>query len=181
MSRNSKVYDRHNFPFLLPTEPKFVGSAVIPDNDDRDDDKVYFFFTEREADGEGANKAVYTRVGRVCAVRILMLMLERLSWHDSAKALHSPSTYASIRQNDQGGQRMLVNRWSSFLKTRLICSVAGPNGIDTHFDDLGRAARHQICLLCNLFLLRDSNRHICIHLQMWRVTVVLRIFVMEQA
>lgn len=86
-------------------EPKFVGSAVIPDNDDRDDDKVYFFFTEREMDAEGMKKAVYTRVGRVCA-------------------------------NDQGGQRMLVNRWSSFLKTRLICSVAGPNGIDTHFDEL---------------------------------------------
>uniref|UniRef100_A0A8C4I6Z1 Sema domain, immunoglobulin domain (Ig), short basic domain, secreted, (semaphorin) 3E n=1 Tax=Dicentrarchus labrax TaxID=13489 RepID=A0A8C4I6Z1_DICLA len=86
-------------------EPKFVGSAVIPDNDDKDDDKVYFFFTEREMDAEGGNKAVYTRVGRVCA-------------------------------NDQGGQRMLVNRWSSFLKTRLICSVAGPNGIDTHFDEL---------------------------------------------
>uniref|UniRef100_A0A8C2WVL7 Sema domain, immunoglobulin domain (Ig), short basic domain, secreted, (semaphorin) 3E n=1 Tax=Cyclopterus lumpus TaxID=8103 RepID=A0A8C2WVL7_CYCLU len=86
-------------------EPTFVGSAVIPDNDDRDDDKVYFFFTERETDAEGGNKAVYTRVGRVCA-------------------------------NDQGGQRMLVNRWSSFLKTRLICSVAGPNGIDTHFDEL---------------------------------------------
>lgn len=33
---------------------------------------------------------------------------------------------------------MLVNRWSSFLKTRLICSVAGPNGIDTHFDELGK-------------------------------------------
>ncbi|KAM4573153.1 semaphorin-3E isoform 1-T1 [Odontesthes bonariensis] len=86
-------------------EPRFVGSAIIRDNDDRDDDKVYFFFTEREMDAEGKNKAVYTRVGRVCA-------------------------------NDQGGQRMLVNRWSSFLKTRLICSVAGPNGIDTHFDDL---------------------------------------------
>ncbi|XP_036831971.1 semaphorin-3E isoform X1 [Oncorhynchus mykiss] len=87
-------------------EPKFIGSVVIPDNDDRDDDKVYFFFTERGMDAEGVNnKAVYTRVGRVCA-------------------------------NDQGGQRMLVNRWSSFLKTRLICSVAGPNGIDTHFDEL---------------------------------------------
>lgn len=123
-----------------------MGSAVIPDNDDRDDDKVYFFFTERETDGEGANKAVYTRVGRVCAVRMLMLMLERLSWQDSAKAkvLHSLSVCASICQNDQGGQRMLVNRWSSFLKTRLICSVAGPNGIDTHFDDLGRAASRLI-------------------------------------
>lgn len=86
-------------------EPKFVGSAVIPDNDDRDDDKVYFFFTERETDGEGVNRGVLTRIGRVCA-------------------------------NDQGGHRMLVNRWSSFLKTRLICSVPGPNGIDTHFDDL---------------------------------------------
>uniref|UniRef100_A0A3B5B0V7 Semaphorin 3E n=1 Tax=Stegastes partitus TaxID=144197 RepID=A0A3B5B0V7_9TELE len=89
----------------LEDRNRFVGSAVIPDNDDRDDDKVYFFFTEREVDAEGMNKAVYARVGRVCA-------------------------------NDQGGQRMLVNRWSSFLKTRLICSVAGPNGIDTHFDDL---------------------------------------------
>uniref|UniRef100_A0A8C5GQW3 Sema domain, immunoglobulin domain (Ig), short basic domain, secreted, (semaphorin) 3E n=1 Tax=Gouania willdenowi TaxID=441366 RepID=A0A8C5GQW3_GOUWI len=87
------------------TEPKFVGSVVIPDNDDRDDDKVYFFFTERGMDSDGVNKAVYTRVGRVCA-------------------------------NDQGGQRMLVNRWSSYLKTRLICSVAGPDGIDTHFDNL---------------------------------------------
>ncbi|XP_068168697.1 semaphorin-3E [Antennarius striatus] len=86
-------------------EPKFVGSALIPENDDRDDDKVYFFFTEKEVDAEGVSKAMYARVGRVCA-------------------------------NDQGGQRMLVNRWSSFLKTRLICSVAGPNGIDTHFDDL---------------------------------------------
>ncbi|XP_041852704.1 semaphorin-3E isoform X1 [Melanotaenia boesemani] len=86
-------------------EPKFVSSAAIPDNDDSDDDKVYFFFTEREMDAEGVNRAVYSRVGRVCA-------------------------------NDQGGQRMLVNRWSSFLKTRLICSVAGPNGIDTHFDEL---------------------------------------------
>uniref|UniRef100_A0A8C2GDL3 Sema domain, immunoglobulin domain (Ig), short basic domain, secreted, (semaphorin) 3E n=1 Tax=Cyprinus carpio TaxID=7962 RepID=A0A8C2GDL3_CYPCA len=86
-------------------EPKFVGSAVIPDNDDPADDKVYYFFTERVANMEGGNKAVYTRVARVCA-------------------------------NDQGGQRMLVNRWSSFLKTRLICSVAGSNGIDTHFDEL---------------------------------------------
>uniref|UniRef100_A0A3P8T108 Sema domain, immunoglobulin domain (Ig), short basic domain, secreted, (semaphorin) 3E n=1 Tax=Amphiprion percula TaxID=161767 RepID=A0A3P8T108_AMPPE len=98
-------YDPNSSCTSTLSKPKFVGSAVIPDNDDRDDDKVYFFFTEREMDAEGMNKAVYARVGRVCA-------------------------------NDQGGQRMLVNRWSSFLKTRLICSVAGPNGIDTHFDDL---------------------------------------------
>ncbi|XP_062860901.1 semaphorin-3E isoform X2 [Trichomycterus rosablanca] len=86
-------------------EPKFVGSVVIPDNDDPSDDKVYFFFTEKVSNIETGNKAVYSRVARVCA-------------------------------NDQGGQRMLVNKWSSFLKARLICSVAGPNGIDTHFDEL---------------------------------------------
>uniref|UniRef100_A0A3B5AG97 Semaphorin 3E n=1 Tax=Stegastes partitus TaxID=144197 RepID=A0A3B5AG97_9TELE len=102
---NNQTYTRTERNDRQQLNPKFVGSAVIPDNDDRDDDKVYFFFTEREVDAEGMNKAVYARVGRVCA-------------------------------NDQGGQRMLVNRWSSFLKTRLICSVAGPNGIDTHFDDL---------------------------------------------
>lgn len=60
-------------PIHPPIEPKFVGSAIIPDNEDRDDDKVYFFFTEREMNAEGANKALYTRVGRVCAVRMQML------------------------------------------------------------------------------------------------------------
>ena len=49
---------------------------------------------------------------------------------------------------------MLVNRWSSFLKTRLICSVAGPNGIDTHFDELGKATRRLFaCYLIYLLLL----------------------------
>lgn len=47
-----------------------MGSALIPDNDDTDDDKVYFFFTELESDSEGVRKAVYTHVGRVCAVRM---------------------------------------------------------------------------------------------------------------
>lgn len=54
----------------VPSEPKFVGSAVIPDNDDPADDKVYFFFTERVSDVEGGGKAVHTRVARVCAVSI---------------------------------------------------------------------------------------------------------------
>ncbi len=45
-----------------------MGSAVIPDNDDPADDKVYYFFTERVTNMEGGNKAVYTRVARVCAV-----------------------------------------------------------------------------------------------------------------
>ncbi|XP_023647165.1 semaphorin-3E isoform X1 [Paramormyrops kingsleyae] len=86
-------------------EPKFVGSVIIPDNDDPDDDKVYFFFTEKAADTEDGNSAVYSRIGRVCA-------------------------------NDVGGQRMLVNKWTSFTKTRLVCSVPGSDGMSTHFDEL---------------------------------------------
>ncbi|KAL8219230.1 UNVERIFIED_CONTAM: Semaphorin-3A [Gekko kuhli] len=39
-------------------------------------------------------------------------------------------------QNDYGGHRSLVNKWTTFLKARLMCSVPGPNGIDTHFDEL---------------------------------------------
>uniref|UniRef100_A0A3Q3B048 Sema domain, immunoglobulin domain (Ig), short basic domain, secreted, (semaphorin) 3Aa n=1 Tax=Kryptolebias marmoratus TaxID=37003 RepID=A0A3Q3B048_KRYMA len=49
------------------------------------------------------------------------------------------ATIARIGQlckNDLGGHRSLVNKWTTFLKARLICSVPGINGIDTHFDEL---------------------------------------------
>ena len=34
-----------------------------------------------------------------------------------------------------GGQRSLVNKWTTFLKARLVCSVPGAEG-DTNFDQL---------------------------------------------
>jgi len=40
-------------------------------------------------------------------------------------------------QSDVGGQRVLVNKWSTFIKARLVCSVPGPHGIQTHFHQLG--------------------------------------------
>ncbi|XP_004839827.1 semaphorin-3E isoform X2 [Heterocephalus glaber] len=91
----------------LLKDPKFVGAYMIPDNEDREDDKVYFFFTERaqEAEAERGTQALFARVGRLCV-------------------------------NDAGGQRILVNKWATFLKARLVCSVPGGNGIDTHFDEL---------------------------------------------
>lgn len=49
------------------------------------------------------------------------------------------ATIARIGQlckNDLGGHRSLVNKWTTFLKARLSCSVPGVNGIDTHFDEL---------------------------------------------
>lgn len=45
-------------------------------------------------------------------------------------------------QNDLGGHRSLVNKWTTFLKARLTCSVPGLNGIDTHFDEL----RKELCV-----------------------------------
>ncbi|MEQ2269385.1 Semaphorin-3E, partial [Xenotaenia resolanae] len=92
--------------------PRFIAAHLIPDNDDRDDDKVYFFFTEKASEGRDREEAIYTRVGRVCV-------------------------------NDVGGQRVLVNKWSTFIKARLVCSVPGPHGIDTHFNQLGEINTHK--------------------------------------
>lgn len=41
-------------------------------------------------------------------------------------------------QNDEGGQKSLVNKWTTFLKARLVCSVMGEDGIETFFDELRR-------------------------------------------
>ncbi|XP_048346255.1 semaphorin-3F-like isoform X2 [Sphaerodactylus townsendi] len=38
--------------------------------------------------------------------------------------------------NDDGGQRSLVNKWTTFLKARLVCSVVGEDGVETFFDEL---------------------------------------------
>uniref|UniRef100_A0A6Q2YGA0 Semaphorin-3C n=1 Tax=Esox lucius TaxID=8010 RepID=A0A6Q2YGA0_ESOLU len=57
----------------------------------------------------------------------------------SAEMGQSPLTQARIGRiclNDDGGHCCLVNKWSTFLKARLICSVPGADGIETHFDEL---------------------------------------------
>ncbi|XP_030812779.1 semaphorin-3G [Camarhynchus parvulus] len=97
-------------------DPKFVAAHLIPDNDDRDNDKAYFFFTEKVVEADSKEHAIVSRVGRVCV-------------------------------NDAGGQRVLVNKWSTFNKARLVCSVPGPGGIDTYFDELE-----------DVFLLRTKDR-----------------------
>ncbi|NWV77960.1 SEM3G protein, partial [Dasyornis broadbenti] len=100
----------------LLNDPKFVAAHLIPDNDDRDNDKAYFFFTEKVVEADSKEHAIVSRVGRVCV-------------------------------NDAGGQRVLVNKWSTFNKARLVCSVPGPGGIDTYFDELE-----------DVFLLRTKDR-----------------------
>uniref|UniRef100_A0A663MF59 Semaphorin 3G n=1 Tax=Athene cunicularia TaxID=194338 RepID=A0A663MF59_ATHCN len=89
----------------LLNDPKFVAAHLIPDNNDRDNDKAYFFFTEKVVEADSKEHTIVSRVARVCV-------------------------------NDAGGQRVLVNKWSTFNKARLVCSIPGPGGIDTHFDEL---------------------------------------------
>lgn len=52
----------------VPSDPKFIAAHLIPDNDDRDNNKVYFFFTEKASEVGDREGAIHTRVGRVCAV-----------------------------------------------------------------------------------------------------------------
>ncbi|KAK2515302.1 hypothetical protein Q9966_015442 [Columba livia] len=64
-----------------------------------------------------------------------------------AKQLETPQSPAMLHcihqklkwkpcNNDMGGQRSLINKWTTFLKARLVCSIPGPEGADTHFDEL---------------------------------------------
>uniref|UniRef100_F6T8U8 Semaphorin-3C n=1 Tax=Equus caballus TaxID=9796 RepID=F6T8U8_HORSE len=50
----------------------------------------------------------------------------------STKQIHS--MIARICPNDTGGLRSLVNKWTTFLKARLVCSVTDEDGPETHFD-----------------------------------------------
>ncbi|XP_051968766.1 semaphorin-4G-like [Xyrauchen texanus] len=97
---------RRNFPFPnlrtddSPTrmllEADFVGSALLKESVNSsigDDDKLYFFFTERNI--EPTAYSSQTRVARV--VRVC--------------------------KGDIGGQRTLQRKWTSFLKARLVCSI----------------------------------------------------------
>ncbi|XP_067854539.1 semaphorin-3B [Heptranchias perlo] len=101
--RHSIRTEQHDSRWL--NDPKFVGSFWIPESDNPDDDKIYFFFREMAVEGQNLGKSTFSRVGQLC-------------------------------RNDHGGLRSLVNKWTTFLKARLICSVPGNEGIDTHFDEL---------------------------------------------
>ncbi|KAL2299741.1 hypothetical protein Nmel_012586 [Mimus melanotis] len=87
-------------------EPTFVGAYAIPDTYNPHDDKVYIFFCETA--------------------------VEAGQW----ERRHIHARVARVCKNDVGGKRSLINRWSTFLKARLVCSIPGPQGTETHFDQL---------------------------------------------
>uniref|UniRef100_A0AAR2IRU2 Uncharacterized protein n=1 Tax=Pygocentrus nattereri TaxID=42514 RepID=A0AAR2IRU2_PYGNA len=61
------------------------------------------------------------------------------------------SRIAQLCKNDQGGHRSLVNKWTTFLKAKLTCSVPGLNGIDTHFDELRKFLLSSLFPHSNIF------------------------------
>lgn len=53
---------------LLFLDPRFIGAYLVPESDNPEDDKVYFFFRENAIDGEHAGKATHARIGQLCKV-----------------------------------------------------------------------------------------------------------------
>uniref|UniRef100_A0A665WD61 Sema domain-containing protein n=1 Tax=Echeneis naucrates TaxID=173247 RepID=A0A665WD61_ECHNA len=97
---------RRNFPFPTlrteeaPTrwllEADFVGSVLLKESVNSsigDDDKIYFFFTERSQ--------------------------EQITYPSQTKV----SRIARVCKMDWGGQRTLQRKWTTFLKARMVCSV----------------------------------------------------------
>ncbi|XP_054885596.1 semaphorin-4G-like [Poeciliopsis prolifica] len=102
----SPALKTENAPTRWLNEADFVGSALVRESlgsSNGDDDKIYFFFTEKSQ--EQSTTYSHSRVARV----------------------------ARICKGDRGGHLTLQKRWTSFLKTRLTCSLPE---YDFHFNML---------------------------------------------
>lgn len=84
-------------------------------------------------EAQGLGKSTYSRIGQLCRVRHV---LDPAPVPERDPTWAKPRLLSLLNQNDMGGQRSLVNKWTTFLKTRLICSVPGADGSDTYFDEL---------------------------------------------
>lgn len=116
----------------------------IPESENPDDDKIYFFFRELAVEAAPAlGRLSVSRVGQICRVRRPWAIPGSLPPDPSPRGGVVSCSLPLPLQNDVGGQRSLVNKWTTFLKARLVCSVPGVEG-DTHFDHLRE------CLACGL-------------------------------
>ncbi|KAI2663762.1 Semaphorin-3F [Labeo rohita] len=149
--------DQYNSRWLH--DPTFVHAQLIPDSAEKNDDKLYFFFREKASE-MGQTPMAQSRIGRICLLLAaghwasLRLIIEvgccpQQMGLSSAQSQCLQPSHSQLMQthrnspergtdtdNDDGGHCCLVNKWSTFLKARLICSVTGSDGIETHFDEL---------------------------------------------
>uniref|UniRef100_G3SX85 Sema domain-containing protein n=1 Tax=Loxodonta africana TaxID=9785 RepID=G3SX85_LOXAF len=101
---------RSRHPYSLRTEEapmhwlndaEFVFSVLARESEASavgDDDKVYYFFTERAAE-EGSGSFTQSR------------------------SSHRVARVARVCKGDLGGKKILQKKWTSFLKARLICHI----------------------------------------------------------
>jgi hypothetical protein len=57
------------YAIIYLSDPRFISAHLIPESDNPEDDKVYFFFRENAIDGEHSGKATHARIGQICKVR----------------------------------------------------------------------------------------------------------------
>ncbi|KAK2832108.1 hypothetical protein Q7C36_015570 [Tachysurus vachellii] len=67
--------------------------------------------------------------------KLYFFFRERLT-DNSGNTRNIHTMVARVCPNDVGGQRSLVNKWTTFLKARMVCSVVEEDGTETHFDEL---------------------------------------------
>uniref|UniRef100_A0A3Q2YQY2 Semaphorin 3C n=1 Tax=Hippocampus comes TaxID=109280 RepID=A0A3Q2YQY2_HIPCM len=68
--------------------------------------------------------------------KLYFFFRERLT-DNSGNTRNIHSMVARVCPSDIGGQRSLVNKWTTYLKARMVCSVLEEDGTETHFDELG--------------------------------------------
>lgn len=67
--------------------------------------------------------------------KLYFFFRERLT-DNSGNTKNIHTMVARVCPSDIGGQRSLVNKWTTFLKARMVCSVLEEDGTETHFDEL---------------------------------------------
>ncbi|CAL8242157.1 unnamed protein product [Merluccius merluccius] len=67
--------------------------------------------------------------------KLYFFLRERLM-DNSGNTKNIHTMVARVCPNDIGGQRSLVNKWTTFQKARIVCSVQEEDGTETHFDEL---------------------------------------------
>ncbi|KAJ8417252.1 hypothetical protein AAFF_G00284790 [Aldrovandia affinis] len=75
------------------TEPTFISANWVRREEDREQEKIYVFFREKNSDSSPEADPWISRVARVCKV------------------------------DEGGSKRFFQNMWTSFLKARLVCGI----------------------------------------------------------
>lgn len=100
-SRHPHSLRTEEAPMHWLNDAEFVFSILVRESEASavgDDDKVYYFFTERAAE-EGSGSFAQSR------------------------SSHRVARVARVCKGDLGGRKILQKKWTSFLKARLICHI----------------------------------------------------------